>query len=224
MLIWMLLLLIVSFIVGCASTTPIPANITFFEPPPGIHPKLFAFWGLWKGKWYQSQDVTLIIERIDSNYAEIIFSVGFINASGLEPQNSFYYVRGEVLNDSAIGWGTANGNRFIFEMQEGFREIKGYFIEGKTGATIHADMFRADIDELSDVKIHKYPYVEFRHPLKNPRDFEHDNNLCWREAEKQTVLLSFDIRRYTMWEKLNRCLEDLGWMPITNDSQTDIKL
>ncbi|MBI5057635.1 MAG: hypothetical protein HZB61_13555 [Nitrospirae bacterium] len=221
-----LLFLILSAVclIGCASTAPLPANITFIAPSPNISPQLSAFFGVWKGKWHSSQDVTLVIEMVDSNYADVIFSVGALAASGITPQNSFYYMRGEVISDSAIGWATANGNRFVFEMQTGSNEIKGYFVEGSTGAKVIANMVRVNVEELANVKIHKYPYVEYTHPAKSSKEFAYDNNICWREAEKETALLSPDIRRYTVWEKLDLCLRDFGWKPVKNDSQADVQL
>ena len=219
------LLCAISLMISCASTAPLPSNITFIEPSPNIPPRLSAFFGIWKGKWYQAQDATLVIERIDSDYADVIFSVGVISVGGLIPENTFYYVRGEVISDYAFGWGTSNGNKFIFEMQDGLNEIKGYFIEGSTGAKIKATMIRAYVEDLSDINIHSYPYVEYNHPLKSNKEFEHDNKFCWREAEKQTVLLSPDIRRFKVWEEVNRCLlDDFGWKLKKNDSPVDIDL
>ena len=219
------LLCAISLIISCASNPPLPSNITFIAPSPNVNSKLIAFYGIWKGKWYGSQDVTLVVEQVDNNYAEIIFSVGFIGAVGLNPQNIFYYTRSDVINDSAIGWATANNNRFIFEMQDGFDEIKGYFIEGSTGAKINATLIRANVEELSDITIHRYPYVEYNHALKSAKEFDYDNNYCWKKAEKQTVLLSYDIRRYTMWEEVNRCLlDDFGWKLRKNISQMDVEL
>ncbi len=208
---------------SCSSATPLPSNITFIEPPPYIHPKLSAFFGVWKGKAYQSQDTTLVVEYIDNDYADVIFSVGFLNAAGLQPENSFYYTRCEALNEFSIGWATANGNKFIFEMQDEFKEIKGYFIDSK-GGKISINLSRANVEELSNIKIQKFPYVEYTHPIKNPKDFGWDNNFCWKEAEKQTILLSPDIRRYTMLEKVRHCLHDLGWELRRNRTASDVKL
>ncbi len=221
----LMFLLFIICLVSCASTTPLPSNVMFIEPSPATSANLSAFLGIWKGKWYSSQDVTLVVESVNDNYVEVIFSVGINAIGGIYPQDSFYYVRGDVISDKAFGWGTANNNRFIFEMQDGFNEIKGYFIEGTTGAKINATLIRSNIEELSNVTIHKYPYMEYTHPAKSNKDFDYDNNLCWREAEKQTALLSLDVRRYKMWEKVNRCLKDeFGWKPGKNDSKADVHL
>jgi hypothetical protein len=67
--------------------------------------------------------------------------------------------------------------------------------------------------------------VEYTHPAKNNKEFDYDNNLCWTDAEKQTALLSQDIRRYKLWEKVNHCLQDeFGWKPRKNDSKADVHL
>ncbi len=76
----------ISLILSCASTAPLPPNITFFEPAPETSQKLAAFEGIWKGKWYDAQDATLVVERIDSDYANVVFSVGFLSAGGITPE------------------------------------------------------------------------------------------------------------------------------------------
>jgi hypothetical protein len=209
----MFLLLAISLI-SCASTAPLPSNITFIESSPAVSPNLSAFLGIWKGKWHSSQAVTLVIESVDSNYVDLIFSVGAYVDSGIDPQNSFYYVRGKLVNDKTFGWKTVNNNKFIFEMQDGFQEIKGYFFVNSTGEKINVTLIRSDADKLSNVTIHKYPYVGYTHSEKSSKEFDHDNDLCWWEAEKQTAVLPSDIRRYKMWEEVDRCLrDDFGWKP-----------
>ncbi|GEM_PF-3293311 len=218
----MFLLLLTSFIAACASTTPLPANITFFEPSPRISPKLAAFLGIWEGRWAQSQDVIIVVERIGNDYAEVIFSVGLLNAAGIIPEDIFYYVRADVISDSAIGWNTANGNRFIFEMRDGFNKIRGHFIESSTGAEITTDMKRANAAEFPGLKIHRYPYIEYIHPLKGKMEFVRDNNFCLRKAAKQSILLAYDVRRYKMWEEVDRCLrDDFGWTPLEKGFRPD---
>lgn len=218
-------LLLAICLISCVNKAPLPSNITFIVPSPAISPDTSAFLGIWKGNLHSLQPVTLVIESVDSDYVELIFSVGSYIDNGIDPQNSFYHVRGKLVSDTTFGWSTVNKNKFIFELQDGFNEMKGYIFAGSTGKKTNITLKRSNIEKLSNVTIHKYPYVEYTHSEKSGKEFDHDNNLCWEEAEKQTAILPFDVRRYKMLEEVNRCLrDDFGWKPTKDDSQADVQL
>ena len=217
--------LIIICLSGCAATTRLPEHVMFVEPSPSITPELSAFLGIWTGKWYLSQDVTLVVEAVHPNSLEVIFSVGANALGGIYPQDTFSYERGEITSDRSFGWSSVNNNRFFFEMQDGYQEIKGVFIDGSSSAAINTVLHRVDPDALKGVTVHKYPYIEYSHPSKGRRDFDYEHDICWNRAESETVLLSHDVRKYKIWEAVGRCLrEEFGWQPNAKDLKKDIKL
>jgi len=218
------LLLIILSLTGCAANTPLPQNVMFVEPSPSVKPELAAFLGVWKGSWYLSQDVTMVVEAVYENTVDVIFSTGPNALGGIYPQDTFYYVRAEIINNKSIGWSSANNNRFIFEMKDGFKDIKGSFIDASSSASIDTVLHRTNPDELKKITVRNYPYVTYAHPAKGRKDFDHDHDTCWKKAEKDTVFLQHDIRRYTMWEKVGRCLQDdYGWQPNAKDKKSEQK-
>lgn len=218
-------LLIIMSLSGCAATTPLPANLMFVEPSPSVSPELSASLGVWTGKWYYGQDVTLVVEAVHENAVEVIFSVGANALGGISPQDTFSYERGEILSNRSFGWSSANNNRLVFEMQDGYKEIKGSYIEGSLSSSIDTVLHRVNLDELKNVTVRNYPYVIYSHPAKGRQDFDFEHNICWKKAEKETVMLPHDMRKYTMWEDVGRCLqEEYGWKPNAKDLKKDIRL
>ncbi len=221
----LMFLLIIMSLTGCAATTPLPQNVMFVQPAPSIAPELSAFLGVWTGKWYFGQDVTLVVEAVHENAVEAIFSVGANALGGISPQDTFSYVRAEVINNKSFGWSSANNNRLVFEMQDGFKEIKGSYLEGSLSSSIDTVLHRANVDELKNITVRKYPYVIYSHPAKGRQNFDIEHNICWKKAEKETLMLPHDMRKYKMWEEVGRCIqEEYGWKPNAPDLKKDIKL
>ncbi|MBI5076414.1 MAG: hypothetical protein HZB62_14785 [Nitrospirae bacterium] len=72
-----------------------------------------------------------MVEAVYENSVEVILSVGANALGGISPQDTFSFVRGERINNKSFGWSSANINRFVFEMQDGVKDIKGSFFSSR---------------------------------------------------------------------------------------------
>lgn len=116
--------------IGCASTAPLPATLNIIPPAPDVPPEIAAFSGIWEGKWYGYYESILVVEKIDNNKAEIIFSVGL--ARGVVPHYSYYTA--QVSSGPSIEWTRPNGDKFIFKMDQKLNKIYGTYVEKKRGS------------------------------------------------------------------------------------------
>jgi len=128
-------------LIGCASTAPLPATLNIVPPAPDVPPEIAAFSGVWEGKWKGSLDSILVVEKIDNNQADIIFSLGY--SRKFKPNYSYYTV--QVSSDSSIEWSEPGGNKFIFKMDRELNKIYGTFIEKETGANEWAFFHRRPV-------------------------------------------------------------------------------
>ena len=126
-----ILVLFGTLLIGCASTAPLPETLNISPPSPDISQEIAAYSGIWEGKWNGYHESILVVEKIDYNKAEVIYSLGLV--AGFSPRYSYYTA--QVYPDS-IGWTAPNGDKFIFKIDKGLNNIYGTFIEKKTGANI----------------------------------------------------------------------------------------
>ncbi len=135
---YLLIFLIVLVFTGCSSTVQLPATLNVVPPSPDLPPEIAAFSGIWEGKWLGSVDFILVVEKVDKENAEILYSVVVNNGF----DSNYLYLNVKIKDDKAIGWTKANGDEFIFEMDKGLEKMNGYLIEKKTGAKHWAYLHR----------------------------------------------------------------------------------
>ncbi len=128
------LLLLALGIDSCASTAPLPETLNIVPPTPDVPPEIAAFSGVWEGKWRGSLDTVLIVEKINTEKAEVIISVGH--------WVGYVYATANILPGPAIEWTDVNGNKFTFKMDKGLEELTGFLEEKATGAKLKAYMYR----------------------------------------------------------------------------------
>jgi hypothetical protein len=94
--------LIIFGLLGCATSSPppLPATLNIQTPSPDIPPEIAAFVGSWEGKWANVQDTIIIIEKIDNQKAELIYSVGPV----AKRTASYRYYTASVLPGPIIEW------------------------------------------------------------------------------------------------------------------------
>jgi hypothetical protein len=124
------LILIGLLLTGCASTAPLPATLNIVPPASDVPPEIAAFSGVWDGKWKGYFESILVVENIDNNKADVIYSFGLDR--GRDPHYS--YLTAQVSSGSSIEWTNPKGDKWIFTMEKGLNKIYGTFIEKKTGA------------------------------------------------------------------------------------------
>ncbi len=119
---------------GCASTAPLPVTLNIVTPLPDVPLEIAAFSGIWEGKWNSALDTILVVERIDTQKAEIIISLGDAGGYFIQPQNTYFYVTAPVIPGPVIEWTNANGNKFTFKMDKDLNKVIGFFEEKTTGS------------------------------------------------------------------------------------------
>jgi hypothetical protein len=77
-LLFLSLLVIFLGLLGCATSSrpPLPATLNIQTPSPDIPAEIAAFVGIWEGKYGAIQNTIIVIEKIDNQKAELIYSLG----------------------------------------------------------------------------------------------------------------------------------------------------
>lgn len=128
------LLFLAVAIAGCASTAPLPATLNIVPPAPDVPKEIAAFLGVWEGKWNGAIDTVLVVEKINTEKAEIIISTGH--------WVGYVYATANVLHGPTIEWTDVNGDKIIYKMDKGLEKLSGFLEEKATGAILKAYMHR----------------------------------------------------------------------------------
>ena len=117
---------------GCASTytAPLPATLNITPPSPDVPPEIAAFSGMWEGKWVGALYTILVVEKINTETAEVIYSTG----EWMCCKAGYIYVTAKVLPGPTIEWINPEGNRFFYNMNDDLNSISGFIEEKSTGS------------------------------------------------------------------------------------------
>jgi len=87
---------------GCvtSSSPPLPATLNIHTPSPDTPLTIAAFSGIWEGKWSNSQETIIVIEKIDNQKAELIYSTGDYS----KWTGCYHYYTASVLPGPMIEW------------------------------------------------------------------------------------------------------------------------
>ncbi len=118
---------------GCASvsTAPLPPTLNIVPPLPDVPPEIAAFSGVWEGKWVSTLDTILVVEKINTETAEIIFSTG---AWGICCKPEYFYITARVIPGPAIEWINKKGYRFVYKINKDLNSIDASMEEKSTGS------------------------------------------------------------------------------------------
>ncbi len=149
-LVLLYLLASVLIIGGCASTAPLPATLNIVPPAPNVPKEIAAFLGVWKGSWEVNLDSYLVVEKIDSETAEIIISIGDSGGYVITPQNQYKYVKAKVLPGPRIEYDIPGVNLWVFKMDKGLNKIYGEFqsFEPRNYGVKRIYMDRANLEKI----------------------------------------------------------------------------
>ena len=129
---FVLLMLLALLVIGCASTAPLPGTLNIIPPAEDVPLEIAAFSGVWEGIWDSALDTVLVVEKIDIENAEVIYSIGkWVNCLVCE---SYWYHTAKVRPGPAIEWVNSKGNRFIFKMNKDLKSISAVIEEESTGS------------------------------------------------------------------------------------------
>lgn len=84
------------FVVACATTsqfTPLPWGVKVISPSIDIPKEIAAFSGIWYGIWDNGRPTTLVVQKIKSPKADVIYSWG---PMGKEREGGFAQYVGEI--------------------------------------------------------------------------------------------------------------------------------
>jgi hypothetical protein len=117
---------------GLLASLPQPQDVSIIPPPAGLAPQVAAFWGMWEGYWRGPSGVLpsrLIVERIDSESAEVVY------VWGDDPQGHFKAgwgrFKAKVLPRGILEFGWRR-TTLVFEMREDRKSIEGGRVQGST--------------------------------------------------------------------------------------------
>ncbi len=143
-----------SNITGCLmylSDPPLPEALNIVPPSPDIPPEIAAFSGVWEGKWGANQATVIVIEKIDSSKAEVIFSLGW--GELIKPSHVYYRVTAMVLPGPVIEW-NIEGNppndcpcKIILKMEKGLKNITAFHSFDRVKTKHRADLTRRESDQ-----------------------------------------------------------------------------
>ncbi len=132
-------------VIGCA--LPLPATLNIVPPSPDVPPEIVAFSGIWEGKWGAIQDTIIVIEKIDTQTAEIIISFGKAEA-GIRPQNAYYRITATVLPGPIIEWNIEGGTEndcpctITLNMDKGLNNLTAFHTFERSKTKWRADLTR----------------------------------------------------------------------------------
>jgi hypothetical protein len=131
--------LAIIFIVGCASTAPLPQTLDIVAPSADIPKEIAAFSGIWEGRWHGLVDTYLVVQEINNESAKIIMSIGITSST---PDGMFFYATTNVLPGPTLKWTDPEGNKYTYTMDKSLNKIMAYMEEKATGAKAPAYMER----------------------------------------------------------------------------------
>lgn len=95
------------FVIGCATPPPpLPPTLNIVPPDTDVPSEIAAFSGTWEGKWGSSQDTIIVVEKIDTQKADIIVSFGKLmaGAAGTVCEESYRYITASVQPGPLLEW------------------------------------------------------------------------------------------------------------------------
>lgn len=114
---------LVVLLTACVSALPVPTDIDINPPGSDLTPELSAFSGTWEGVWDGVLQSRLIIERIDTTSARVVY------IWGADPNGRFEvgYSRqnAKVLPGGKIEFGGSGRPYFVFTMSKDRSSISG---------------------------------------------------------------------------------------------------
>jgi hypothetical protein len=125
--------------IGCASTAPLPTTLNIVPPTSDIQKEIAAFSGVWEGKMESAVDTILVVEKINTDTAEVIISFG----EWIGVENRYMYATAKVLSGPSIEWINSRGNRVVYQMNKDLKSINGFIEEKSTGARFRIYMTRS---------------------------------------------------------------------------------
>ena len=104
---------------------PLPEDMEITVPQAGLPEGIAAFSGRWEGIWDGVLSSVLIVEKIDSDKATVIFAWGDCPGWHIDSGHKRYEARVIPGKKPRIEFGGEGGPEFVFEMEESLEAIQG---------------------------------------------------------------------------------------------------
>ncbi len=119
-------------ILSCASTAPLPSKLNIVSPASDVPTEIAAFSGTWEGRWEISYGTCLecsvsiptilVVERVDSQKANIIISIGYINQSF---KGNYFNASANINPGPSINWIDSGGNDYKYTISKDLKRVMG---------------------------------------------------------------------------------------------------
>ncbi len=151
---------LVFFIIGCASTAPLPETLNIVPPLPDVPTEIAAFSGGWEGK-LGYQDRILVVETINTDKAEVIVSWGIV--AGTNAKAWYQYMEAKILPGPAIQTTDTIGNKTTYKMNKELNNLTVIYEEKPTGVKLKGKLTR--VTDFSQIKRGKRKKQNVSSPL-----------------------------------------------------------
>ncbi|MDO8283308.1 MAG: hypothetical protein Q7U10_11930 [Thermodesulfovibrionia bacterium] len=135
----------ISFVVIVAcSTTPLPETINIVPPSSDVPPEVAAFSGAWQGIFFGALNVTFVVEEINTQSANVIYSWG--DSPG--GPGGYQYATANVISGPSIEWIDRNQGKITYTMNRDLNSLEGIIHDSVENYTFKAQLKRVDLEQL----------------------------------------------------------------------------
>ena len=125
--------LVVAFLAGTQlshADTPLPPDVAVIVPGPETPKDAAAFSGKWIGRWDDTLDHTLVVEKVEGRDVTAIYSTG-IAQRWLITSPSFARVSGKIRDDGSLRLSLSNGAQVTYRFSGNPSELQGEYARGR---------------------------------------------------------------------------------------------
>jgi hypothetical protein len=113
--------------------TPLPEVVKVVPPSADVPPSVAVFSGTWTGKWNETLDHTLVVERIEGRTATLIYSWGDSSQGG---RGGYSRVSGEIDEKGALRAILRSGADVTYRYSGDGRLFAEYYRDGRKSRAI----------------------------------------------------------------------------------------
>ncbi len=111
------------------SAPPLPPDLKVTPPDSSLSKDIAGFSGTWVGSWGATLDSTLVVEKVDSSSASIVYSWGVASRWGVS-NPGFTRVKATIGSDGLLRATLGNGAQVIYRLSSDQKTLTGQYIRG----------------------------------------------------------------------------------------------
>lgn len=113
----------------CLADTPLPPDVAIVTPSPDTPKDAAAFSGTWVGRWEDTLEHTLVVERVEGRNVSAIYSTGVAASWGID-RTSFVRTKGTVSADGSLHLSLPSGGQATYRPTSAPDELQGDYARG----------------------------------------------------------------------------------------------